>query len=169
MDTFTGLLAFCEGNSPATGEFPSQRPVTRSNDGFFDLRLDKQLNEQSRRRRLETPSHPLWRHGNDSKWSAVHAGGLYNHVFRGPYSIYFVWLITGFVFLPVISSSGHQTQPLAKPLCLPPIPALWSWPWTAVHKPRVPLIVSIPFCSLRGYHASEHLQNYVYPVAHLRQ
>ena len=24
------LLAFCEGNSPATGEFPSQRPMTRS-------------------------------------------------------------------------------------------------------------------------------------------
>ena len=29
----TGL---CEGNSPVTGEFPSQRPVTRSFDVFFD-------------------------------------------------------------------------------------------------------------------------------------
>ena len=30
METFSALLAFCAGNSPATGEFPSQRPVTRS-------------------------------------------------------------------------------------------------------------------------------------------
>ena len=29
----------CAGNSPATGEFPTQRPVTRSFDVFFDLRL----------------------------------------------------------------------------------------------------------------------------------
>ena len=37
------LLALCEGNSPVTGEFPSQRPVTRSFDVFFDLRLNKRL------------------------------------------------------------------------------------------------------------------------------
>ena len=43
METFSALLAFCEGNSPATGEFPSQRPVTRSFDAFFDLRLNKRL------------------------------------------------------------------------------------------------------------------------------
>ena len=30
METFSALLAFCEGNSPATGEFTSQRPVMRS-------------------------------------------------------------------------------------------------------------------------------------------
>ena len=35
------LLASCEGNSPVTGEFPSQRPVTRSFEVFFDLRLKK--------------------------------------------------------------------------------------------------------------------------------
>ena len=29
MLTFCALLALCEGNSPVTGEFPSQRPVTR--------------------------------------------------------------------------------------------------------------------------------------------
>ena len=27
METFSMLLAICEGNSPVTGEFPSQRPV----------------------------------------------------------------------------------------------------------------------------------------------
>ena len=43
METFSALLALCVGNSPATGEFPTQRPVTRSFDDFFDLRLNKQL------------------------------------------------------------------------------------------------------------------------------
>ena len=31
----------CTANSPVTGEFPSQRPVTRSFDVFFDLHLKK--------------------------------------------------------------------------------------------------------------------------------
>ena len=31
------LLALCVGNQPVTGGFPSQRPVTRSFDVFFDL------------------------------------------------------------------------------------------------------------------------------------
>ena len=41
------LLAFCEENSPVTGEFPSQRPVTRSFDVFFYLRLVKRLSKQT--------------------------------------------------------------------------------------------------------------------------
>ena len=45
METFSALLAFCVGNSPVTREFPAQRPVTRSVDVFFDLRLDKRLSE----------------------------------------------------------------------------------------------------------------------------
>ena len=36
---FSALLALCAGNSPVTGKFPSQRPVTRSFDVFCDLRL----------------------------------------------------------------------------------------------------------------------------------
>ena len=47
METFSALLALCAGNSPATGEFPAQRPVTRSFDVFFDLRLNKRLSKQS--------------------------------------------------------------------------------------------------------------------------
>ena len=52
------------GNSPVTGEFPSHRPVTRSLAVFFDLRLNKWLSKQSRRRWFETPSLWLWRHCN---------------------------------------------------------------------------------------------------------
>ena len=54
----TGLLS---GNSPVIGEFPSQRPVTRSFDVFFNLRLDKRLSKQWRGWWFETPTHPLWR------------------------------------------------------------------------------------------------------------
>ena len=64
METFYALLAICEGNSPATGEFPSQRPLTRSIDVFSDLRPNKRLSEQSRRRWFGTQSRPLWRHCN---------------------------------------------------------------------------------------------------------
>ena len=46
------------------GEFPSQRQVTRGFDVFFDLRLNKRLNKQTRRRCFETPSCSLWRHCN---------------------------------------------------------------------------------------------------------
>ena len=37
METFPALLAICAGNSPVSGEFPAQMPVTRSFDIFFDL------------------------------------------------------------------------------------------------------------------------------------
>ena len=47
METFSALLAICAGNSPASGEFPAQRPVTRSFDIFCDLRLNKRFSEQS--------------------------------------------------------------------------------------------------------------------------
>ena len=45
MEAFSALLAICAGNSPVTGEFPAQRPVTRSFDVFFDLRLNKRLSD----------------------------------------------------------------------------------------------------------------------------
>ena len=35
------------GNPPVTGEFPAQRPVTRSFDVIFDLRMNTQLSKQS--------------------------------------------------------------------------------------------------------------------------
>ena len=41
MEAFSALLAICAGNSPVTGEFPAQRPVTRSFNAFIDLRLNK--------------------------------------------------------------------------------------------------------------------------------
>ena len=46
METFFVLLVICVGNSPVTGEFPVQRPVTRNFNVFFDLRLNKRLSKQ---------------------------------------------------------------------------------------------------------------------------
>ena len=66
METFSALLALCAGNSPVTGELPSQGPVTRSFDVFFDVRLNERLSKQSRRRWFEMPSRPLWRQCNES-------------------------------------------------------------------------------------------------------
>ena len=48
METSSALLAICAGNSPVgPGEFPAQRPVTRSFDAFFDLSLNKRFSKQS--------------------------------------------------------------------------------------------------------------------------
>ena len=73
------------GNSPVSGGFPSQRAnifritdplweeftghrrVTRSFDVFFDLRLNKRLSKQSRRRWFQTQSRSLWRHCNEQE------------------------------------------------------------------------------------------------------
>ena len=46
MKTFSALLILCEGNPPFTGGCPSQRPVKRSFDIFFDMRLNKRLIKQ---------------------------------------------------------------------------------------------------------------------------
>ena len=68
METFSALLALCVGNSPVTGEFPSQWPVTRSFHVYFDLRLNKRLSKQLWGWWFVTPSGPLWCHCNSSSF-----------------------------------------------------------------------------------------------------
>ena len=74
METFCALLALCAGNSPVTGEFPAQGPVTRNFDVFFDLRLNKRLSKQSGGWWFEMPSRSLWRHCNEN--------GFENYTFK---------------------------------------------------------------------------------------
>ena len=64
METFSAVTGPLWGNSPVIGEFPSQKPVTRSFDVFFDLRLNKRLSKQSWDWWFETPSGSSWRHSN---------------------------------------------------------------------------------------------------------
>ena len=75
MEIFSALLAICAGNSPVPGEFPTQRPVTRSFDVYFDLCPNKRLSTQSWGWWFETQSRPLWRHRNVDtcfKWLPSH-------------------------------------------------------------------------------------------------
>ena len=95
MEIFSALLAFCVGNSPVTGEFPAQRPVTRSLDVFFDLGLYQQLSKRWRRRWFETPWRSLYRHCNASFSLQL---GEYSYP-RGKrilkfWSMYFKWRCT---------------------------------------------------------------------------
>ena len=102
IETFSALLALCAGNSPVTGEFPTQRPVTRGFDISFDLRLNKLLNKQSWCWWFETPSCSLWRHcnvrvvilENDSQTQS-------DNTYLGPQSRHFVKLkkneVSGFM------------------------------------------------------------------------
>ena len=80
MEIFSALLALCAGNSPVTGEFPSQRPVTRSFDVFFDLCLNKRLSKQWWGWWFETPLRPLCRHCNEMFRRATQAENKPNKI-----------------------------------------------------------------------------------------
>ena len=85
VETFSALLAICAGNSPVPGEFPTQRPVTRSFDVYFDLSPNKRLSEQLWGWWFETLSPPLWRDRNVSLWCLFASAILH----RGSYVIHF--------------------------------------------------------------------------------
>ena len=62
METFSALLALCEGNPPATIEFTKQRPIRRDFDVFI---MCVWLNGWANSRYIlwfETPCRSLWRH-----------------------------------------------------------------------------------------------------------
>ena len=65
------ITGLCEGNLLVTSGSPSQRPVTRNFDVFFDLHLNKQLSKQSRHWRVKMPSCSLWCHCNANKHQAI--------------------------------------------------------------------------------------------------
>ena len=95
METFSASLAICAGNSPVPGEFPTQRPVTRSFDVFFDLCPNKQLSKQWWGWWFGTQSScPLWRHSNDKERhttpSPIH---VHTRIWIKVASITFLWLI----------------------------------------------------------------------------
>ena len=85
METYSVLLAICVGNSSVTGEFPAQKPVKRSFDVFFNLRLNKRLSKQWRGWWFETQPCPLWRHCNDFALEAqlTVSNGWFRQVLHG--------------------------------------------------------------------------------------
>ena len=48
MEIFSSLLDFCAENSPVAGEFPAQRPVTRSFDVFLILKKPSGVNIENK-------------------------------------------------------------------------------------------------------------------------
>ena len=54
MTSSDGIIFRVTGHFSVAGGFPSQRQVTRSFDVFFDLRMNKRLSKQSRRRWFKT-------------------------------------------------------------------------------------------------------------------
>ena len=100
--------------SPVTGEFPWQRPVTRSCDVFFDLSLNKWLNKPSRRWWFETTSRPLWRHCNGILWCLVRNGHNVEHII-----ITYISKVTLYNEILVIVGNGlvpTGSKPLAEPM-----------------------------------------------------
>ena len=62
------------GEFTGPGEFPSQRPVTRSFDVFFDMRLNQRLSKQWWGWWFETLSRSLWRHRYELRRVAFNKG-----------------------------------------------------------------------------------------------
>ena len=82
METFSALLAIFAGNSPVPGEFPAQRPVSRSFDVFFDLHPNKRLSKQRWGWWFETLSCPLWCHRNGTLNNTVIDNITWQHAVR---------------------------------------------------------------------------------------
>ena len=109
METISALLAFSAGNSPVSGEFPSQRPVTRSFDVFFDLCPKKRLGKQLWGWWFETPSGSLWRYCNETLFSrGLHYRLQQTHVIDVP------------IFLRVTSQAcfQHNDCPITREVIL---------------------------------------------------
>ena len=103
METFSALFAHCARNSPVTGKFPSQRPVTRSFDVFLDLRLNERLSKQSRGWWFETPSRPLWRHSNVPHLSVINQKR----------AVFIATYLLDITFIFRMMSSWHGSRPRA--------------------------------------------------------
>ena len=58
---------FILGNISVTGGFPSQRADNAGFGIFFDVSLNRRLNQPSNCRWFESPWHSLWRHCNTSR------------------------------------------------------------------------------------------------------
>ena len=117
IKSFSALLVLCAGISPLTGDFPSQRPMTRSFDIFFYLGLNKRLSKQSRRWWFETPSRSLWRHCNVSAVSRLEQDWPFKYMYR-----WFSRLLVALLRVKLISLG-----PIEKPKTR--IYSIWDFMW----------------------------------------
>ena len=96
------METFSAATGPLCEEFTCHRwsPLTKASDAelwcfFFDLRLNKRLSKQSRRRWFETPLRSLWRHYNAcemfSLFCLICLGWIYDNI-PGILMFYYVHL-----------------------------------------------------------------------------
>ena len=90
---FQRYWRICEGDPPVTGEFPSQRPMTRSIDVFFDRRLNKRL---SYRDAGDLKRHRI--HDDDSVMVSLHGNVIDIYIIVG-YRSLLILFILNFVFV----------------------------------------------------------------------
>ena len=110
METFSALLAICAGNSPVPGDFPTQRPVTRSLDVFFVLRLNKRLSKQPWGWWFETPWRLLWRH-RDVVWRQDTTWPNADLLSNGPLGTKFIQNGTAFIGERMMKMCSVKWQP----------------------------------------------------------
>ena len=108
------------GEFTGPGEFPTQRPVTRSFDVFFDLRLNKRLSKQLWGWWFETPSWSLWHQCNG--WGITYTNANYLQI--GPRGI--IYLQLNMIHATAIFPSGQfdQTQAAVCEIRCPPLSKL---------------------------------------------
>ena len=84
------------GEFTGPGEFPTQRPVVRSFDVFFDLRLNTRLSKQPWDLWFETPSWSLWRQCNALRyWFWFCSPGFFQFLILINLSLYYhrLWTV----------------------------------------------------------------------------
>ena len=112
MEAFSALLALCERNSPVTGEFPSQRPVTRSFDVFFDKRLNKQVSKQSSHQWFKTPLHSLWCDYYDVKLTLTSVTMEDSYWESSYFQPYWQGITSGVLFVARSSRASSRVNPV---------------------------------------------------------
>ena len=109
METFSSLLALCEGNPPVTGGFPSQRPMTRSFDVFVDRRLTNGWANNRDAGNLRRQSRSLWRHRNDASvinaWASI---GSINDM--TPHYLHQCWLLVNWTLGKIFQWYRNQNR-----------------------------------------------------------
>ena len=111
------------GEFPDTGEFPSQRPLTRSFDVFCDLRLNKRLSKRSWGWWFGKPSRTLWRRYNE-----LRVGQQMLKSYPGG------WLfVSGFNFRTELQIAFHHRSSSAQVIDFRPVPTFAEASWPTRH------------------------------------
>ena len=131
------------GEFTGPGEFPTQRPVTRSFDIFFDLRLNKRLSKQPWGWWFDTSSCSLWRQCN--KYIIKWIGYRYRNPRYYDRLIFIIWVaihkkndierfryITKFLLNRYVLFRLVFNTPRTYWICLfIPVHTKHIWPWSA--------------------------------------